>query len=141
MTTVIDAPTTMLTREQMLEFLARTVSRALSLADVTDPRSLAVVDALRSDSVTGDVLADADAGAYSASWSAYAAARFAAYSAAYAAAWAARSADTYAADAAVYAADAAVYAADAASRAAYTYAAARDAERGRQIDDLLELIG
>jgi hypothetical protein len=138
-----------LSESQRREWLARLVARALARVESPDPRSAAVVAALRGDQVTPAVrnaVANASANAAAAAASAYAAtaaataaaatANAAATATAYAAAYAAAAADAAydAATAAAYAAYAAAYA-----YAATAYAAAYAAERASQISDALEL--
>ena len=117
----------------MRECLARMVERVLPAN--CDPRSRAVVEAIRHDAVTDEIIAAAYAAWREAAAARAAAARDAAY-AAYAAARAAARA-AYGAAYAAYAADAAAYAA----RAAY---AAADADAGTemkaQIADILEFL-
>ncbi len=102
-------------RPGWLEWLARLTERSLARVPNPDPRSVAVVTALRDDAVTQEIVADARAAA---------------------AAYAALAARAAAADAAALAADSADSAAihaDAASEADH-------AERRSQLKDLVELL-
>ena len=127
----------------MRECLARMLERVLP--DGCDPRSRAVIEAIRQDVVTEEIIAAADAAAYAAR-AAYAAAdaAYAAYAAEASDAAADAACAAYAEDAA-YAARAAYAAAVAAraayeARAAYGEDAAARAAYEAQISDILEFL-
>ncbi len=121
---------TMETHPWTNEWLARLVERA----NPKDPRSRAVIAALRSSKVSQTIIDAASAAAHAAAVAADAVAASAAHDAAYAAAYA-----SYAYTAAV-AADDAYHAAAWAADAAAVRPAAYDAERQKQVDDAIELI-
>ena len=112
----------------MRECLARMVDRVLR--PDCDPRIRAVVEAIRQDAVTEEIIAAAAAAAIAAYAAARAAAR-AAYGAAYAA---------YAADAAAYAARAARVAYEAVREAAIAADADAGTEMKAQIADILQFL-
>lgn len=109
-----------LTRPQLLEFLARVVERALSRVENPDPRIVAVVAALRVDAVTMEVVAAAEA--------------------AYAAAYAAANDAASAAEAAYAAAEAAACVAASAAACVVARVVACAAEQKQQIADILDII-